>query len=569
MMSINKRIVLLAAGIGLGLFTLAGAAWAYWTAQAANVPAVSRADSVATGAQPTANLAGSTATVTWAAATTVGGRQVSGYLINRYPTATGGTAVAAAHGGCAAVPVAATSCTETAVPAGTWYYTVTPVLAAWHGPESPRANAITATDTFTLTPSGGTTLTAGTASTVTITATTAGQTDTVYSGAKTLVFSGPGTAPNGTVPLYANGNTSVTFTGGVASVPMTLFRAETPTLTVSGPNASGSIALTVNPGNASGFAVSTGSTRTAGTPQPVTVTAQDAYQNTATGYSGTKTLTWSGPGTALTGQVPSYPANPVTFTAGIASNLPITCFLAQTVTLTVRDGTNTGTSAPFTVQGAAATQLAMTQPGSPTAGTAFALTVSALDAYQNQATGYSGAKTLTFSGPNAAPAGQKPSYPANPVTFAANGTATVSITLVSAETTTLKVSDGTLTATTASITVSPGAPANLAWTSVSATNGTVSQSCLFTCTVSGIGPNKSFNAKVSVTDALGNTVNNAGGTITVRDNSAATVATLTVPATGPATSPSFTYTTPTGNWTSVTLTATDGGYAAAIATLTR
>jgi hypothetical protein len=104
---------------------------------------------------------------------------------------------------------------------------------------------------------------------------------------------------------------------------------------------------------------------------------------------------------------------------------------------------------------------------------------------------------------------------------------------------------------------------------VSSPSGTVSQSCLFTCTVNGIGANKSFNAKVSVTDAQGNTVNNAGDTITVRDNGGTTVATLVVPATGPATSPSFNYTTPSGNWTSVSLTATDGGYTAAIATLTR
>jgi len=565
-MSTNKRIVLLIAGIGLGLFVVAGAAWAYWTAQAANVPAVSRADSVGTGAQPTAGLAGSTATVSWSAAATVGGRPVSGYLINRYPTATGGTAVAAAHGSCASAPVIATSCSETAVPAGTWYYTVTPVLAAWHGPESPRANAITATDTFTLTPSGGTTLTAGTATTLTITATTAGQTDTVYSGAKTLAFSGPGAAPNGTVPVYANGNTSVTFTGGVASVPITLFRAEAPTLTVSGPNATGSVALTVNPGTASGFAVSAASTRTAGTAQSVTVTAQDAYQNTATGYTGTKTLTWSGPGTALTGQAPGYPANPVTFNAGIAANLPVTCYLAQTTALTVHDATISGTSAPFTVLGSTATQLAMTQPGSPTAGTAFAVTVSALDAYQNPATNYSGAKTLNWSGPGAAPAGQNPSYPANPVTFTANGTATVSITLVKAETTTLKVIEGSFTAT-GNVTVNPGAATNLAWTSVSVSAGTITPGCLFTCTVSAMGNKQSFSAKVSVTDAEGNTVNNIGGTVTI---TGATAATLNLPTTGPATSTtSLNYTTQNGNWTSVTLTATGGGYAAATATLSR
>lgn len=580
---IRRRVVLLVAGVAVAVVALGGVAWAYWTAQATNVPAYSMADTVGAGARPSVNASGNTVTVSWSAAATAGGHAVGGYLVSRYPTASGGSAVAAAQGTCAATPVTATSCTETDVPGGTWYYTVTPVLGNWHGTESPRANAIDTTDTFVLAlPGGTTTLTAGGATTLTLTATDGGRTDTGYAGTRTLTFAGPGTSPNGTVPSYDNGNPSVTFTGGVATMPMTLYRAENPTLTVTASNATGGIGLTVGPGAASWFAVTAPATAAAGAAQQVSVTAQDAYGNTATGYGGGRTLTWSGLSTSPGGKAPSYPANPVTFTGGVATELSIVDYDAQATTLTVGDGSISGTSASFTVTAGGLAQFAIAQAGAQTSGVAFAVTVTAQDAYGN--TTNTGTTSLAFSGPGTAPDGSTPTYPAGPVTFA-NGTATVSITLVKAESVGLHVSNGTVSGQTpGTITVDPGTAANLAWASVSAGGGTLG-SCLFTCSATGMN-GQTFTAAVSVTDTHGNVAGNIGTaqTVTVKATaptggklgsftapSSGTTVTLTIPATGAAVSThTLAYAAPngSGSWTTNTLTAT-GSYATATATLGR
>jgi hypothetical protein len=81
-------------------------------------------------------------------------------------------------------------------PASTWYYSITPILGAGLGTESPRSSGVLATDTFTLSWPG--TVTAGAGSTLTITAKAGSQTDTGYDGVTTLTFGGPGNAPNGT-----------------------------------------------------------------------------------------------------------------------------------------------------------------------------------------------------------------------------------------------------------------------------------------------------------------------------------------------------------------------------------
>src|SRR5439155_922031 len=98
----------------------------------------------------------------------------------------------------------------------------------------------------------------------------------------------------------------------------------------------------------------------AGTPQGITVTAQDAFDNTATGYSGTVHFTSSD------GQA-TLPADG-TLAGGVGTFLA-TLKTAGNQTLTATDtvtGSITGTSAPIAVSPAVATRITVTAPVSTT-----------------------------------------------------------------------------------------------------------------------------------------------------------------------------------------------------------
>src|SRR5204862_8016052 len=79
--------------------------------------------------------------VSWGAATLSNGAPVGGYLVERFPFG-GGSAALSSVGSCTGT-VAPTSCVEDDVPAGTWKYTVTPVLGGWHGAESLTSGVVT------------------------------------------------------------------------------------------------------------------------------------------------------------------------------------------------------------------------------------------------------------------------------------------------------------------------------------------------------------------------------------------------------------------------------------------
>jgi type II secretory pathway pseudopilin PulG len=128
-------------------------------------------------------------------------------------------------------------------------------------------------------------------------------------------------------------------------------------------------------------------------------------------------------------------------------------------TLTASSNTLNLTSDPstaFQVFPAAASTFTLSNPGTQTAGTAFNETITAYDTYGNVATGYTGSQAVTFSGPSNSPNGTAPSYPAT-VTFTA-GVGTASITLVDGQNTTLTATQGLVTGTSGSFTVSPAAP---------------------------------------------------------------------------------------------------------------
>ncbi len=157
--------------------------------------------------------------------------------------------------------------------------------------------------------------------------------------------------------------------------------------------ASNSVSLTVTPGVATQLVVSSGTTQVAGVAFSVTVTAEDAYGNVATGYLGTVTFTSSdtGAGVVLPG---AY-----TFTAGDAGSHVFSVTLVTATTtgwVSGTDGVFTGTQSGITVDPAAVSTFSISTVSSPqTAGVGFSVTITALDAYGNTATSYTGTPTLS------------------------------------------------------------------------------------------------------------------------------------------------------------------------------
>ena len=161
----------------------------------------------------------------------------------------------------------------------------------------------------------------------------AGYKFTGYTGTQTLTFSGPSSSPSPTAPIYPAG--TVTFSGGVGTALVTLYNArdDQPDRCPGQRGTAPRAASRVNPLAAPvSFTVSNPGTQTAGTAFTETITAADPYGNTATGYTGSHTLTFSGPSNAPNGQAPSYPGQ-VNFTSGVGT-ATITLYDAQSTTLT-------------------------------------------------------------------------------------------------------------------------------------------------------------------------------------------------------------------------------------------
>ncbi len=328
------------------------------------------------------------------------------------------------------------------------------------------------------------TQTAGVAFNVTITSTDAyGNTE---SGTQNVTWSGPANSPNGTVPLYPS---SLTFNAsGQATASVTLYDAQSTTLTVhSGAVQGTSTSFTVRGGPASAFTLPTPATQTAGTQFNETVSASDTWGNVATGYTGTQCVAFSGPLASPGGTQPAYPArgacaagsSSLTFTNGSVS-VPITLYDAATgVVLTATQGTFTGSTNGFTVNSGAVASFAIpSSPGTRTAGTAFAVTVTASDAFGNAYSGTVNAVSFTGPGTSPAPASRAPAYPTS-LTFA-GGTASATMTLYDAQAgITLTVSaTGVSAGTSPAFSVNPAATSQLLFTTQPA--GSVGEGTAFT-----------------------------------------------------------------------------------------
>lgn len=157
------------------------------------------------------------------------------------------------------------------------------------------------------------------------------------------------------------------------------------------------VAITFTPPNlaATRLAVSAPASLTAGSPFDVTVTALDNNGNIAPGYTGTVTFTSPD---AHPGVLPAD----YTFTAGDQGKHTfsgVILFTAGSQSLSAQDTADSSitSSATIAVAAAPADHLLITALQSAVSGTSFDVMVTALDAYGNVATDYSGTVTWASS----------------------------------------------------------------------------------------------------------------------------------------------------------------------------
>jgi hypothetical protein len=258
--------------------------------------------------------------------------------------------------------------------------------------------------------------------------------------------------------------------------------------------------ISVTPAAPSKLVVTTepASSVTAGTSFGLKIAAEDAYGNVATGFTGSLTLALSSNpgGSTLGGRLTA------TASAGVASFSGLTLNKVGTgYTLKASGGSLTAaTTSGIAVTPAAATHLVVTTepPSSVTAGSGFSLKITAVDAYGNVATSFTGSVTIALAN--------------NPGGSTLGGTLTVTalhgIATFSGLTLnkvgsgyTLKSSSGGLAAaTTSGISVAPAA---------------ASQLVITTEPPSSVAAGVKFGLAVTVEDAYGNVVTGFTGSVTL------------------------------------------------------
>ena len=207
---------------------------------------------------------------------------------------------------------------------------------------------------------------------------------------------------------------SYTFTAGDAGThtfPVTLILAGSQTITVSDPASgfSATLALSVNPATANHFAVSAPPAAAAGSAVDVTVTALDSYNNVDVNYRGSVHFTTSDgsndidlpPDTTFT----SADLGVHTFAAGLILVTAGNQVVGATDTISGISG-----QATVTVLPASPDHLLLMAADTVVSGTAFDVTVTVQDAFNNTVTGYLG--TVQFLSTDSDPGVDlPPNYP--------------------------------------------------------------------------------------------------------------------------------------------------------------
>src|SRR5205807_2139541 len=192
--------------------------------------------------------------------------------------------------------------------------------------------------------------------------------------------------------------------------------------------------------------------------------AHDLYDNVATSYTGAKTITWSALGTspAPSNQAPSYPVSAVTFSAGAStSTLTATAYAGGANTLTATDAGGKTGSASLTVTAAAINRLVVTRStATPTALQSPTTPITGLHLYDNVATSYTGAKTITWSSLSTRPPPARhapPTRRSSDLFSAGASTSTLTATAYAGGANTLTATDAGGKTGTASLTVAAAA----------------------------------------------------------------------------------------------------------------
>lgn len=593
--------------LAIGAVVVAGSAVAYFSskgtgsAQAAVTKLTAPTISAVT-------VTGSAVALTWGAVTPPGSGTVRYYVTRDggQPAGTCATPVA---------PQTATKCTDAGLVIGEHTYTVTATWETWTatgGAKTAKTTVGPATQ-FTIAASN-TTLAAGATTNLTITARDAnGATDASYTGSHSLVFAGASPSPGGHQPTVDNssdnaisfGNsTALNFTAGVATVTssrngvLRIYNSGQAELTASEGSMTTPqpLVVTVTPGAATKFVLAATTTSpAAGAANDLTITAQDTYSNTATAYTGSKSLTFSTASASPGGNIPTVTdssgaevafgsATAIAFDAGVASATEgdggVTRLYksGSTSLKATQSSVSTPTALTVTVAAGEATKLVLSgSTSTPSATSTSNLTTTAQDVYGNTASSYVGLKDIVFSGASPSPSGKAPTVvnsagsqiafgSATALNFS-SGVASVSssknglMRLPKAGATSVSASDGTIaTVSPLALTVSVGSANSLGLTSLTASAGVIGSPCLFTCSITELGNGGTVTASVSVTDSVGNTVSGIGSGQTVKvtaNGGSVSGGALTLASSGLAVSTTqFTYTAPASGSFSNTITVT-------------
>lgn len=393
-------------------------------------------------------------------------------------------------------------------------------------------------------------------------------------GGSTVVISrASGTGTVGLVTDNGNGTYTATLTAPTATGSGVFSATLGGSAVEGGTGSTQTVLVTYTSGTATKLVITGSASQTAGASQDLTITAQDANGNTATAYTGDKTLTFTGASQASRGQMPAVKDNTgttvvfgtlttITFSNGVATvssgnNGAMTLYKAESATVSVTDGTISSAGSDqlsVTVSAGSASLLAMaTQPVAGASGSALSTqpVVSITDAYGN-ATTSTATVTVTASG------GTLGGSQASSGVAAVSGTATFTNLTFAGLTTTSRTltfaSSGLTSVTSGSITPSgAGAAASIAVNAGNAQSATVNTAV-------------STAPSVLVTDAAGNPVSGVSVTFAAASGGGSVVgAGATTNASGVATVTSWTLGTTAG---ANTLTATSGSLSGSPVTFT-